>query len=79
MPKTPANPPMTTWELYKKSLPRTQISILAVTLLLYVVLRPEVHVLIAVYVLLQIFGYLGVWWGLRTARRIGETEDKPSL
>lgn len=79
MPQPKANPEQTTWSLYKAHLARTQVSILIVCVVLYVVVRPGIIPLAITFVLLQVAAYLGVWWGLRAARRMAAKEDKLPL
>ena len=69
----------TTWTYYKAHLPRTQISILVFCIIVYYVARPNLIMLVTCFVALQVMAYFGVWWGLRTAKRMTAKEDKLPL
>lgn len=69
----------TAWDLYRASLLRTQLSIIFICVVVYFVVRPGVVPVLVMFVAMQVVAYLGVWWGLKAARRVSEREDRLPL
>ena len=67
------------WEQYRKSFVRSQLLILVIVALLVFYAKSGWQTAAAAFVLMQVAGVIGAWWGARLKRKILAQRDKLPL
>jgi uncharacterized membrane protein YfcA len=67
------------WEAYRKRLVATQVMIVVVCVLLRWIVRLDWAVVAATFVVMQIGGLAGAWYGHRLVQKIRQQQDELPL
>jgi uncharacterized membrane protein YfcA len=67
------------WEQYRKTFVYSQLFILAIVALLVFYAKSGWSTALAAFVLMQVAGVIGAWWGARLKRKILSQRDKLPL